>query len=58
MILRWRCSVTGKACGLELTRAIWPGVKDLEIYSVAEASLDIVKHILRYNSLWPNDKFY
>lgn len=50
--------MTGKACGLELTREIWPGVKDLGIYSVVEASLDILKHILKYNSLWPIDKFY
>lgn len=58
MILRWRCSATRKACGLELTRAVWPGVKDLGIYSVVEASLGILKHILKYNSLWPIDKFY
>lgn len=32
MMLRRRYSATRKACGLELTRAIWPGEKDLGGY--------------------------
>lgn len=55
MILRWRCSATRKAYGLE---SIWPEHKDVGAYSLVEPSLGSLSHSLKYNSLWLVDKFY